>query len=377
MKKRILSIVLTAVILISTLFVSAVSALALGDMDGDGKILATDARFVLRAAVDLEKLTDEQKKAADVDYNGSVTAADARLILRASVGLEELKSNEHPEQHIFETISTEKATKCSYEGCDAELPAFNDIVNVLKSTENGVNYHTGFVESITHNDKMDISGPLASIMDDETNVASTETSYSALLVDRLLTPANFPANGAAYVSSLSDKDIKSIKIEKADTVDFVSSLPDSYTAGRTVYDLTPIKTAEFPAVYKATVVLPSQSFDIKKPVSGASVYDKIYMDNYNKKLEEMRSGIGNDLDSMSKEMESIGISISTSGTIMSSLTVEYFINAETLEPVAAKYLSRFDVDFTAKVPLMVTMKQTMYMTSNSYYFFNNNFGIEA
>ena len=48
-------------------------------------------------------------------------------------------------------------------------------------------------------------------------------------------------------------------------------------------------------------------------------------------------------------------------------------------PISILYelANKFDVDFTAKVPLMITMKQTMYMTSNSYYFFNNNFGIES
>ena len=488
MKKRIFSIILTAVLLISTLLVSAVSALTSGDIDGNGKITATDARKVLRASVNLETLTAEEEKAGDVDGKPGISAADARLILRAAVGLETLHVHQFtetivkeatcasdgekhlfcecgeirtevipalphtpedvpaveptctntgltagkkcsvcgtftekqtvvsakghkeetipavpatctetgltegkqcsvcnvftkaqrviPAHHTFTSVSTTNTTKCAVSGCEAELPSFNDIVNVLKSTKNGANYHTGFVESITHNDKMDISGPLASMMDDGTNVASTETTYSRLFVNSLLTPSNFPANDASYVSSLTDKDVKSIKIEKAETVSFVSSLPEKYTVGKTEYDLTPIKAAEFPTVYKITVVVPSQSFDIKKQVSGQSVFDKIYMADYNKKIESMRSGITADLDKMGKEMESLGISMSSSGNIASSLTVEYYIDAATFEPVAARYLNRFDVDFTAKIPLMVTMKQSMYMSSNSYYFFNNSFGMK-
>ena len=62
----------------------------LGDVDGDGKYAATDARLALRAAVKLETLTEEQTARADVDYSGTVTAQDARTILRASVKLEEL-----------------------------------------------------------------------------------------------------------------------------------------------------------------------------------------------------------------------------------------------------------------------------------------------
>ena len=61
----------------------------IGDVDGDGDVDTADARKVLRAAVGLETLTDEQKKAADADGDGAITAADARKILRNSVGLEE------------------------------------------------------------------------------------------------------------------------------------------------------------------------------------------------------------------------------------------------------------------------------------------------
>ncbi len=61
-----------------------------GDIDGDGKISASDARLALRASVGLEKLTPAQEKAADIDKSTTITAADARLILRASVELEKI-----------------------------------------------------------------------------------------------------------------------------------------------------------------------------------------------------------------------------------------------------------------------------------------------
>ena len=59
-----------------------------GDVDGNGKIEAADARLALRAAVGLETLTEEQTLAADVDGIVGLSASDARLILRAAVGLE-------------------------------------------------------------------------------------------------------------------------------------------------------------------------------------------------------------------------------------------------------------------------------------------------
>lgn len=57
-----------------------------GDVDGDGKVTAADARIALRASVGLETLTEEQKNAADYNSDGTVNAADARDILIASVG---------------------------------------------------------------------------------------------------------------------------------------------------------------------------------------------------------------------------------------------------------------------------------------------------
>ncbi len=63
----------------------------LGDVDGNGKITAADARLALRASVGLESFNPTKKATADIDGSNTVTAADARLILRASVGLEDLK----------------------------------------------------------------------------------------------------------------------------------------------------------------------------------------------------------------------------------------------------------------------------------------------
>ncbi len=59
-----------------------------GDVNGDGKVSAADARLALRYSVGLENLTVKAVKAADVDRSASVTASDARTILRVSVGLE-------------------------------------------------------------------------------------------------------------------------------------------------------------------------------------------------------------------------------------------------------------------------------------------------
>ena len=83
---------LAAALLFLLLSLSAV-AIILGDCDGDGKILASDARFALRASVGLETAEDEVFSATDANHDLLLTAADARLILRVAVGLCEF---EHP-----------------------------------------------------------------------------------------------------------------------------------------------------------------------------------------------------------------------------------------------------------------------------------------
>lgn len=61
-----------------------------GDLDSDGIISAKDARLVLRATVQLEKLSDEILMRADYYGNGKILAANARTTLRISVGLEDI-----------------------------------------------------------------------------------------------------------------------------------------------------------------------------------------------------------------------------------------------------------------------------------------------
>ena len=60
-----------------------------GDVDGDERITASDARITLRCSVGLEELDAAATAIADADKDGRITAGDARLILRASVGLED------------------------------------------------------------------------------------------------------------------------------------------------------------------------------------------------------------------------------------------------------------------------------------------------
>ncbi len=93
MKKKFVVIMLTVLLL--SIFSVTAFAYTLGDVTGDGKINAADARLALRYSARVEDLTDEQFKAADVDNSGKVTASDARKILRVAARVDKGFSSEY------------------------------------------------------------------------------------------------------------------------------------------------------------------------------------------------------------------------------------------------------------------------------------------
>lgn len=103
MKNRILGIALVFVFVMSMLPVFS-SAAVRGDVDGDSKVTASDARLALRCSVSLEKLNNKQTSAADINEDGKVTASDARSILRLSVGL----SDDNAPSNQYEIIRSER-----------------------------------------------------------------------------------------------------------------------------------------------------------------------------------------------------------------------------------------------------------------------------
>lgn len=59
-----------------------------GDVNGDGKVTASDARTALRVAAGLVSVSLEEFKRADLNSDGEVYASEARTILRIAAGLE-------------------------------------------------------------------------------------------------------------------------------------------------------------------------------------------------------------------------------------------------------------------------------------------------
>jgi len=100
MKKKIIITLLTVIML--TIFSVTAFAYTLGDVTGEGKITAADARLALRYSAKLEELSDEQLKAADVDKSGIVNASDARKILRVSAKLDPPLEKINIDAHLIE-----------------------------------------------------------------------------------------------------------------------------------------------------------------------------------------------------------------------------------------------------------------------------------
>ncbi len=129
--KKFFNIILTAVLLITGIVF--VNAYEKGDVDGDGKISAADARLALRFSVNLDVPTDEQKLVADFDGNGSITAADARSILRLSVGLS-VETPDNPDNPDEPDVPVQKPVHVPSE---RELAFYDALYETAHPYENG------------------------------------------------------------------------------------------------------------------------------------------------------------------------------------------------------------------------------------------------
>ena len=96
--KKFISVLLVVAMMVCSFSVVA-SAAKLGDVNGDGKVTASDALYVLQAAAGSRTLTADQKKKADYNKDVNVTAIDARKILQVVAALipeEEITSSTPP-----------------------------------------------------------------------------------------------------------------------------------------------------------------------------------------------------------------------------------------------------------------------------------------
>lgn len=90
---------------------SAAGALpAFGDMNGDGKVTASDARIILRHAARLENIEDALLPAADADGDGRISVSDARTVLRYAAKLIDKMDGEEKYSKTADGSESEKTT---------------------------------------------------------------------------------------------------------------------------------------------------------------------------------------------------------------------------------------------------------------------------
>ncbi len=77
----------TAAVTNGTVTVLEDSDFALGDVNGDGKVSAVDARLILQSVAGIKTLTSDELERADISADGRVSAVDARRILQIVAGL--------------------------------------------------------------------------------------------------------------------------------------------------------------------------------------------------------------------------------------------------------------------------------------------------
>ena len=59
----------------------------IGDLDGDKKVNRNDAKLLLKGAVGIITLTEEQQKAGDINNDQKINLNDAKKLLRIAVGI--------------------------------------------------------------------------------------------------------------------------------------------------------------------------------------------------------------------------------------------------------------------------------------------------
>lgn len=224
MNKKIIAVILTVLTVLSTvtLFASAES-LKLGDVNGDNKVNASDARITLRAAAKIEILTAEQLIAADVNFDGSVKANDARIILRVAARLETIPevTTETTTQETTTQETTTQETTTQEETTDNVVKEYPEGIDALFS---GKFYLEGEISN---------EGQTSTIIV-ATNGSATEMGMSmdgfnmSIYATKKTVYIKFPYNNKNYYVEMDESTLKELGFEGSFNV---SDITDAFTFG--------------------------------------------------------------------------------------------------------------------------------------------------
>lgn len=135
---------------------SGSGAYAIGDVNGDGAVDLKDTTVVLRAALNIESLTEEAWKAADLNQDGRVTLEDAVTSLKAALGIQSLPSP-GPSFQVATKAPATAPPSATPKTTFAPVPP-NALVVVdgepMKLAEDAGEYQSAFVENYEGNQGM-------------------------------------------------------------------------------------------------------------------------------------------------------------------------------------------------------------------------------
>lgn len=256
MNKKIIAIILAMLTAISALSVlSFADSIKAGDVNGDGKISAADARLVLRASASLGELTPDQQLVAEVTGDGKISAADARLILRAAAELDTLPeiTVEPDSETDEETTEAPTAEEPTTEEPTTEEPTTEEPTTEEPATEEPATGEvvTDYPEAIKafFKGKFYMEGVLSeednSMVILATNGKSTEMSMSMEGFDMSIYATSkklyikFPYSGKKYYVEMTEETMASYGI------DFdIDSIVESLTFGSVDEYGAPVLTTE-------------------------------------------------------------------------------------------------------------------------------------
>ena len=163
------------------------------------------------------------------------------------------------------------------------------------------------------------------------------TRYSDLKENEAVTADSFHLRGTSLVSLLTDSDVESVVTERVDGLDFVAELPDNYVSENNVpCDLNPYKNRQTGELLKITVTVLPETFSESKDAGGSAHVGKL-LSNYGATVTEA-------MDRVYSFNEGV---LESEGDVASALTVTYYLDADTLDPVAAVY--HITTDSTQKI----------------------------
>lgn len=189
--KKFIGVLLVSLMLISVVLAFGASAetYKLGDINMDGKINAADARSILRAAAQVEKIGEKEMLIADVNGDSRVNAADARAVLRVASRLDKELGEINIGEPTTKPVDPADLTELS-DAIGADIEDYTENFSDMKKAD-GDSYSNGYV-TVTANPKMIAEGVISSIS---------------------VTGGNYSVNGI-YVGMDSDSAVSLLKSEK-------------------------------------------------------------------------------------------------------------------------------------------------------------------